>query len=788
MKPAALHAPSRDAGDAPVLGRIRVRGQVQGVGFRPFVWRVATELGLAGWVRNDGHGVTIEAEGRRDGIQALVARLEREPPPLARVDAVDCRLQAVPGGAACAPFTIAPSRAGAVRTTAAPDAAVCAECLRELFDPADRRHRYPFVNCTHCGPRYTIIESLPYDRPSTTMAGFTMCEACDAEYRDPASRRFHAQPNACPACGPRLELRDADGRRRGCADAIARAASRIAGGAILAIKGIGGYHLVCDAGNARAVSRLRDAKRRDGKPFAVMAANAASALAWAECGEHERALLESDARPIVLLRKRAGCDARFPGVAPELAWIGVMLPYAPLHHLLFHELLGRPPGTGWMHAPQEPALVVTSANPCAEPLVCDDAEALERLHGIAEGFLLHDRAIRTRCDDSVVRATPAGGSLVRRARGHAPRPIALAHGGPPVLACGAHDKSTVCLTRGDEAFVSQHVGDLDNAAVRDAWQAAVAHLERLLGVRPRLVVHDLHPDYASTRLGADFARALGIATLGVQHHHAHCAAVMAEHRVQGPAIGLALDGHGLGADGGAWGGELLHVGDAGAARIGHLATLALPGGDRAAREPWRMAAAALHALGRDDAVAAYCPPDAAPVIERMLAAGTNCPPSSSAGRLFDAAAGLLRVKPRMDYEGQAAMILESLAERHGDVAPLPGGFEIRADGTLSLLPLLDAIAGAGAGHAARAAALFHATLVAGLARWAVTAAREHGCRDIVLAGGCFLNRILAGGLRRALEAAGLRVHEACRVPPNDGGISLGQAWLGLRALAAGGES
>ena len=759
------------ASNRPVRRRIRVRGAVQGVGFRPFVYRLAQELTLAGWVRNDAEGVEIDVQGDAEAVEMLLARLGREAPPLARISSLQAEA-AEPDSRAGA-FAIHASRGGPVSTTVTPDVAVCGDCLAELFDPHDRRYRYAFINCTHCGPRYTITHALPYDRPQTTMARFSQCPVCHGEYEDPANRRFHAQPNACPACGPRLALTDAAGRPMSATDPIAGAVARLRDGKILAIKGLGGFHLACDARNAASVARLRTRKQREEKPFAVMVASAASLADLAVVSATERALLESRERPVVLLGKAPDCDARLAGVAPGIGSLGAMLPYAPLHFLLFHEAAGRPVGTAWLGNPQPLALVMTSANPGGEPIVRDDAEAYARLAEIADAFLLHDRDIVARCDDSVVRI----GTFVRRARGYTPQRIALPASGPSVLAMGGYLKNAVCLTRGDEAYLSQHVGDLDNAATCRALEETVEGLCGLLDVAPEVVAHDLHPDFFSTRLGADYAQARGLPLVGVQHHHAHIAAIAAEHRVTGPVLGIALDGIGLGSDGGMWGGELLLVDGADWTRIGHLATLAAPGGDRAAREPWRMAASALHALGRSDEIGKRFPQRNASGIRALLERGVSTPATTSAGRWFDAAAGLLGVREVASFEGQAAMLLEGLAARHGSVAPLADRFAIHA-GVLDLLPLIAAIADAR--DPAWAAAVFHATLAEALAQWALAAANAHGLHTVALGGGCFVNEILTRSLRGRLQAFGLESLEARQAPPNDGGLALGQAWIAMQ--------
>lgn len=760
--------------------RIRVRGIVQGVGFRPFVYRLAQELGLDGWVRNDGEGVEIAVRGDEPALVALLARLKNEAPPLARIESIEDRPEPgeLPPG-----FVIQASHSGSANTAVTPDAATCPDCLAELFDPADRRYRYPFINCTHCGPRYTITAHLPYDRPSTSMAKFALCPACRAEYENPLDRRFHAQPNACPACGPRLALLDAAGNAIACEDALAESVTRLRRGEILAVKGLGGFHLMCDARNGATVAELRRRKQREAKPFAVLAVNPASLAPLAAIDDQAKALLEARERPIVLLAKNPGCDAALPGVAAGVAWLGAMQPYTPLQWLLFHQAVGCPAGTDWLEKPQELLLVCTSANPGGEPLVTGNDEALARLSGIADAFLTHDRDILVGCDDSVVRPEVRGPSysFIRRARGYTPRAIKLPHAGPSVLACGGWYKNTVCLTRGDQAFVSQHIGDLDNAATCRAMEAAIAHLMEVLEIHPEIVACDLHPDFHSSRYAAAFAAQHGLPLRTVQHHHAHLAAVLAEHGVTGAALGLALDGVGLGGDGHAWGGELLKLDEAGFERLGHLHELHLPGGDRAAREPWRMAASVLHELGRGAEIARrYAAFPAAATVAHMLARNLNAPPTSSCGRLFDAAAGLLGIMPTMDFEGQAAMLLESLAARHGEVAPLPQGYILEGDGQLNFLPLLAALAETN--DAERGAALFHATLAEGLSRWVAQAARRHGLNIVALGGGCFLNAILSSELSDKLRREGMDVLEACQVPPNDGGLSLGQAWLAMRNL------
>jgi len=757
--------------------RVRVRGTVQGVGFRPFVWRLARELGLDGWVLNDAEGVLVEVQGAPRALQAFIRRVASDAPPLATVTAVES--EPLPSQAASG-FAIAASRGGTATTPVTSDAATCPDCLAELFEPADRRFRYPFINCTHCGPRFTITTGVPYDRPRTTMARFAMCPACEREYGDPADRRFHAQPDACPVCGPAIALLGESGEPLHGGDPIAAALAKIRAGKVVTVKGLGGFHLVCDARNVRAVARLRASKHREEKPFAVMAANVASLAPYAVVDEASRALLESHERPIVLLEKRPGCDEALAGIANGVSALGAMLPYTPLQWLLFFEASGSKGGTAWMREPQDLLLVMTSANPGGEPLVIGNDEAVRRLAGIADAFVVHDRDIAVRCDDSLVRASAEGPAFIRRARGYTPRAIRLPRSGPAVLATGAWLKSTVCVTRGDEAFLSPHIGDLDNAPACEALEEAAAHLLAILEVEPAACVHDLHPDFHSSRFAARFARAHAIPAFAIQHHHAHIAAVCAEHGHDAPALGLALDGVGLGTDGTAWGGELLRVDGAGFMRLAHLGMLRLPGGDRAAREPWRVAASVLHALGRGAEIARRFPRAGAGVVTEMLDHGTNCPVTTSAGRWFDAAAALLGLREVTAFEGQAAMQLEALAAAHGPVQADRSLWGIGAHGSLDLLPLAERLAQTKDGG--RGAALFHATLVQALAEWVLAAAARERLATVALGGGCFVNAILSTGLRRELAAGGLTVLEARQAPVNDGGIALGQAWTAIQEL------
>ncbi|MGJ4914607.1 carbamoyltransferase HypF [Bradyrhizobium sp. HKCCYLRH2060] len=738
-----MSTPGRTSAANHARLRLRVRGAVQGVGFRPYVHGLATRHRLGGFVANDADGVLIEVEG--DEVADFVAALPRQAPPLARID--DIAVEPIVADCSTG-FRIAQSTGGRVTTRIVPDAATCDACLAELFDRNSRFHLYPFVNCTHCGPRFTIAERLPYDRASTSMKRFPMCEACRSDYEDPAGRRFHAEAISCPRCGPQLS------------HGIDDIAAVLANGRIVAIKGLGGYQLLCDARDEQAVQRLRARKQRDGKPFAVMLATVDAATEIAEIDAPARALLEQVARPIVLLRSRQRVAS---SVAPGLSKIGVMLPLAPLHHLIFHALEARRPAADgpW-------AVVCTSANPSGEPLLTDNDEARADLADIADLIVTHDRDIVIRADDSVLAVVAGVPRFVRRARGYVPEPIRLARAMPPVLAVGAQLKATVTVTRGDEAFVSQHLGDLDTGAAIRFFEETIAHLTSILDVEPVAIAHDLHPDMASTR----FALAHGLPTLPVQHHHAHAASVMAEHGVTSPALALVLDGYGYGSDGGAWGGELLSCDGAGFQRLGHLAPLKMPGGDRAAREPWRMAASVLHDIGRGDEIGWRFATQPQARNMPMLLDRADAAVTSSAGRLFDAVAGLLGVNTVQSYEGEAAMKLEALVR---EPATLERGWTI-ADGVLSLRPLLAHLI-AGDPGAVEAAGLFHGTLAEACVDWITSASRATGIGTIVLSGGCFLNAHLAEQIVRGCRSAGLDPLLPRRLPPNDGGLSLGQAWV-----------
>jgi hydrogenase maturation protein HypF len=709
--------------------RFQITGVVQGVGFRPFVFGLAQAHDLGGFVLNDGDGVVVEAEGSSEALDRFAAALRTDAPALARVESV-ATVRRQPLGQH--EFVIAPSETTGRRALVPPDVATCDDCLRELFDPADRRYRYPFINCTQCGPRFTIVRAVPYDRANTTMAAFAMCERCRAEYEDPADRRFHAEPIACPDCGPRLSM------------ALEEAVARLQGGQILAVKGLGGYHLACDASGEDVVARLRARKRREEKPFAVMAADPRP---LAEISADEEDLLRSPERPIVLVRRRHDGPIA-PSVAPGNPWLGVMLPYTPVHHLLLDGFGG--------------ALVMTSGNRSDEPIAFDDDEARERLGGIADAFLAHDRPIHRRCEDSVLRT----GFPVRRARGHAPAALALpAAAARPIVATGAELKSTFCVARGADAFVSPHLGDLDSELSYRAFVTDIDLYLAMLGVEPEVVACDLHPDYLSTR----WAREQDAELVEVQHHHAHAAACLAEHGEQGTALALVLDGTGYGTDGTLWGGELLRCDLASFERVAHLRPVPLPGGEAAIREPWRCAAAYLEAAGRP------VPFERWALVRESLK--VNAPPSSGMGRLFDAVAALLGVRERVSYEGQAAIELEQLAD---DVEADPYECEI-TDGVIDGPGLVRAAhddLAAGRPRAAIAAA-FHEGVAAAATRACALAAEP---RTVVLSGGTFQNLRLLRSLRSRLEREGFRVLTHRAVPPNDGGISYGQAAVAARTM------
>jgi len=734
--------------------RIRIRGAVQGVGFRPFLYGLAARHHMSGFVLNDSHGVLAEIEGW--DIDAFITTLHRAPPPLARMDAIDITWLAPthePG------FAIREtSAASAGQTQPPPDAMCCAACLGDLFDPGSRFHLYPFTSCTDCGPRVSMTRKMPFDRANTSMAAFPPCRACQADYANPQNRRFHAESIACPACGPRLSHR------------VEEIAEGLLDGKIIALKGLGGFHLICDATNDTAIQRLRARKSRPHKPLAVMIANPRSADIFGEPTAAEHALLRHAAGPIVMISARAGLAG---SVAPRLANIGFMLPTAPVHHLIFHALRSKTTERA-QNATLPFALVATSANQHGDPLVIDGDMALQTLSAIADMIVTHDRAITLRADDSVLSVVDAKPFFIRRARGFVPDPIDLGEDGPSVLGVGGQLKATLCITRGREAFVSQHIGDLGSFATWQFYRETTRRILAMLDAVPELTICDLHPDYASTR----FAETSTSRLLRVQHHAAHLAAVAGEHHLKNPVLGLALDGSGHGDDGSSWGGELIELHGARWCRLGHLTSMPMPGGERAAREPWRMGVAALSMLGRgSEAVQRFPGIDGAGRLASYLGAGNTRPGTTSMGRLFDAAASLLGVCTRQSHEGQAAMELQALVRTPSS---LRDGYEIRAN-ILDFSPLLRALLAPGLTQQ-HGADLFHGTLIAGLAEWIAqnAASLDHG--TIALSGGCFANRILSEGLVAALRARHLTPYLPRALPANDGGLSFGQAIMGRAHL------
>ncbi|MET9913236.1 carbamoyltransferase HypF [Streptomyces sp. NPDC006476] len=760
-----------------VRRRVTVRGTVQGVGFRPFVHRLATGLALSGFVSNTASGVLIEVEGLPEEVDRFCDRLAAEPPPLATVTGVG--VEELPVTGVDDSFTIRATEHSSGRTQLPPDTATCADCLRELADPADRRHRHPFVTCTHCGPRFTIATGMPYDRALTTMTGFPMCPACAREYGDPADRRFHAQPVACPDCGPRLRLVPAPGSGQRPArdgDALAAARALLAAGRILAVKGLGGYHLACDATDARAVDTLRARKERGGKPFAVMCADLDTVERIAEVSSAERTALTGPRRPIVLLRRRTAA-AGLPlatGVCPGSPHLGVMLPYTPVHTLLLG-LPGDPPGPR--------VLVMTSGNRSGEPIVTDDEEALTRLAGLADAWLAHDRVIASPCDDSLLRVRADGTEQVlRRSRGYVPRPLRLPVAVRPTLAVGGDLKNALCVGEGDQAWLGPHIGDMGDLTTLEAAQRAEGHMRRLSGVTPELVAADRHPGYHSSRWARRRAAQPPLsAPVFVQHHHAHIASAMAEHGLDGttPVIGVAFDGTGYGDDGTVWGGEFLLADYTGHRRFAHLAPAPLPGGDAGVANPCRLALARLWAAGLawepDLPCVAACSPAELSVLKRQLTRGVACVATSSMGRLFDAVSSLVGVCHRAGYEAQAALELEAAAAaaRYADDTAYTFGL---VSGLCDPAPVLGAlVADLRRGTPVPVlAARFHRGVARAVAEICRRARRETGVATVALSGGVFANALLEEECARLLAQDGFAVLLHGEVPPNDGGLALGQ--------------
>ncbi|UCD77412.1 MAG: carbamoyltransferase HypF [Desulfobacterales bacterium] len=742
--------------------KLHVNGIVQGVGFRPFVFQLAEKYRLKGEVANTSSGVAIHVEGPAEQVAAFEKDLAAKTPPLAYVVEITRQTESVKNYSG---FAIVKSKSDAeISTLISPDVSVCDDCREELFDPADRRFHYPFINCTNCGPRYTIIDDIPYDRPKTSMRHFKMCAACQAEYDDPTNRRFHAQPNACAECGPRVTLYDNQKGEISPGNPIVKAVELLKNGCILAIKGLGGYHLAVDATNSEAVRRLRNRKIREEKPLAIMSYELATIRRYAQVDRDEETLLSSIQRPIVLLKKKASgliCE----DVAPRNKYLGVMLPYTPLHYLLLQN--------------DFTALVMTSGNLSEEPIAIDNDEAFNRLAGIADYFLVHNRDIYLRSDDSIVRHTAGAKRFIRRSRGFVPIPVFLQKKVPPILACGAELKNTICLTKQDKAFLSQHIGDLENLATYDFLKLTVDHLKRILDIQPEIIVCDLHPDYLSTRYAREQT---AVPKIQVQHHHAHIVSCMAEHKLDGAVIGLAFDGTGYGTDGAVWGGEILIVEEHNFLRVGHLAYIAMPGSTAAIKEPWRMAVSYLQdAYGPDVGslnlpVLASFEREKLTVIGEMISKRVNSPPTSSLGRLFDGVAAICGIRSRVNFEGQAAMELEMLAAESVDSLY---GYEWEKEGIWRILPA-PIIRGVVADiqnkvPLAEISAKFHRTLICLFADLCGAVRREHGLNRVVLSGGCFQNAMLLTGLVRALEDNGFEVFSHEQVPTNDGGIALGQA-------------
>jgi hydrogenase maturation protein HypF len=763
--------------------RLTLSGAVQGVGFRPFIYRLARSLSLGGWIVNAPHGVIIELEGAPEALEMFLARLPHEKPAHALITALERQDLPLCGETT---FEIRHSQAeGAPTALILPDLATCADCLRELFDPSDRRYRYPFINCTHCGPRYSIILSLPYDRPNTTMRAFALCPACQREYADPLDRRFHAQPTACPSCGPRLEAWSAQGDVLAHGEeALQRAEDALRGGQIVALKGLGGFQLLCDARDGQAVRTLRARKHRPEKPFAIMLPDLEIARRLCHVDAQEASLLTAPAAPIVLLRRRADALAEVADeIAPHNPHLGVMLPYTPLHHLLMRDL-GFP-------------VVATSGNISGEPICTDEYEALARLRGIADLFLVHNRPIARPVDDSVVCTALGEPLILRRARGYAPSPLPLPSGAPlpPLIALGAHQKNTLAIAEGQRVILSQHIGDLENAESERVFKQTLGDLAQMHAVQPQLIVCDAHPDYLSTQYAEQLAAERGVPVLRVQHHYAHALACMAENAIAPPFLAVTWDGTGYGADGTIWGGEFFQVTAQGFRRVGTWRTFPLIGGEAAAREPRRSALGALWQMysGSLPSAVRDLPPLRAfsaaelRLLEQALARGVNAPLTSSVGRLFDAVASLLDLNQRMSFEGQAAMRLEFAALSAAQTTDESYPFEVTTITTangeavriIDYAQVFEAIMDEWRQgvSAADIAQRFHQTLCAAIVAQARAAALER----VALCGGCFQNRFLLTGAVAALQRAGFAPFWSRQVPPNDGGIAYGQAIAARRS-------
>ena len=745
-----------------VSRRLEVNGIVQGVGFRPFVFQLATAHDLKGNVANTSAGVTIHIEGQAPDIAAFIKDLSDNPPPLAYITSVEEHPVPINGHRQFK--IIASQKQTVMQTLISPDVSICKDCRRELFDPDDRRFRYPFINCTNCGPRYTIIEDIPYDRPKTSMRHFKMCSRCQTEYDDPVNRRFHAQPNACAECGPHVALFDRRQRRVAVEDPIAEAARRIQQGCVLAIKGLGGYHLAVDAQNDAAVKTLRARKHREEKPFALMSLDLDHIRQYAFIDGQEEKLLTSIQRPIVLLKKSPSHHIS-PEVSPRNRYFGVMLPYTPLHYLLLSQGFN--------------ALVMTSGNLSEEPIAIDNDEAFERLAHIADYFLIHNRDIYLRSDDSIVRWNTGETRFIRRSRGYIPVPVFLKRSQPVVLACGAELKNTICLTKGQMAFLSQHIGDLENLATYEFLEMTIRHMRRILAVDPEIVAHDLHPDYLSTRWALEQS---GVETVAVQHHHAHIVSAMTENQIEGPVIGLSFDGTGYGSDGAIWGGEILLADTAAFTRAAHLAYIPMPGGTAAIKQPWRMAIAYL----RDAFGPGYADLELPflrtiektkqRTIDQMLSKGINSPMTSSLGRLFDGVAAICGLRQEVAFEGQAAMELEMLANGESET-PYPYAWNTNSTVQIDPRPIVKGVVGdlIHGRSPESISSRFHHTLMHLFVELCEQMRKVHDLNRVVLSGGVFQNALLLSNLMPALMKNGFEVFSHRLVPTNDGGISLGQA-------------
>ena len=775
---------------------LKITGNVQGVGFRPFIYKLASSLNLKGYVANDASTVRIEIFGPYAALEQFRQKLLQEYPIHARIDSITLKESNIEQPTTPKHFEIKASLNTtylSVTKNIPSDQRICHACLKELFDPQDRRHHYPFINCTDCGPRYSLIKALPYDRHTTSMATFEMCSTCKTEYQSPSQRRFHAQPNACKECGPSLSLHQSDGKIAPCEDQIIETARQLQAGKIVALKGIGGFHLMCDARNPEAVKTLRSRKHRPDKPFAIMVLNTCSLNTFAKLSDSSEKLLQSSPAPIVLLPKQAHCDDQLKHIALNVSDIGCMLPYTPIHYLLFQALSKGTLHNNWLddinETVDDTVLVVTSANLSGEPIISDNESCLKKLVNIADYFLLHDRDIIAPSDDSVLNSPSSicPSSTIRRARGFAPQAIKLPESSPSILACGAFLKNTFCLTQGNQAYLSPHIGELESIESCLHFRESIERHIQLLGITPKAVVCDLHPDFYSSRFAEEYSRTHNIPLIKVQHHRAHIAAVLAEHLFEkdDAIIGLALDGVGLGDDNTAWGGELFYGPASSLQRIAHLSPLALPGGDIATKEIWRLGAALLSKLPDTHYYQEFAKHITKlsklalnnPAMENFITQ-TQHSTSSSAGRWFDAIASILHTRSQVSFEGQAAMQVEQLAglycEQFGELPKTKHMAKLKEDGMLDLYPIVPAILDT---PIQTAAAQFHSEVIDGLLRWINWAAKDNTTRTVVCSGGCFQNKILRDELKHRLCLAGFKTYFPEKAPANDGGVSLGQAWI-----------